>query len=314
MNAVFIMHPLEGMNYEKDTSLALMWAAQERGHRVFYVPNTGLSWSDGQVRFQALEVVPRRDPENIFERKNPLVLNADEVDLVFIRTDPPFDAQYLLNTWLLDRLPERVTVVNRPAGIRSANEKLWTLQFSGYIPPTLVSSDRLQIRDFIKEHGVVVLKPTGGFGGQGIFKVHHDDFNRNVIAETLTENFIKPIIVQSYLPQAADGDKRILLLNGEPLGAVLRLHPADDHRNNFFAGGKPVTAQITDRDQEIISAIRSELRRMGLYFVGIDILGDRLIEVNVTSPTCLQEINRLYDKNLEHDVLKFAEGLNRTNH
>ncbi len=307
MNCVFLMDPLEKINYEKDTSLALMFGCRERGHDVFYLPNNGIALVDGDLCFHVQSVIPRRDPERFYEEGLWKILPADQTDVLFIRTDPPFDGNYLMNTWLLDYAPRTLFVMNSPSGIRSANEKLWAMQFSGLIPPSLASSNKKDLLNFLAQHQDIIVKPTDGYGGQGVFRIASNDPNCNVILETLTEKFRRTIIAQKFIQESASGDKRVLLLNGEPLGAVLRLHSTDDHRNNFFSGGKPHPAALTQRDIEIISALKPKLQALGLHFVGIDILGDYLIEVNVTSPTCLQEMNRLYDKQLESTVVEFVE-------
>ncbi|RAP34210.1 glutathione synthase [Candidatus Marinamargulisbacteria bacterium SCGC AG-439-L15] len=307
MNIVFIMDALETVIPEKDTTLAFMRAAQSRGHRLFYVPKTGLSYQS-EVLFQASEVQVMDKGQSLFETKETVSLSETEVDVVMIRPDPPFDETYLHLTWILDRLNPRVFVMNRPNGIRSVNEKLWALQFSEFMPPTLVTSDHSQFKSFLAEHQKVVIKPCNGYGGQGVFILSMDDLNVNAAFELLSKYGKEAVICQQYLEDAQTGDKRILLLNGESLGTVLRVHSDDDHRNNFFAGGKAISSEITDRDREIIDRLKPHLLDLGLYFVGIDIIGDYLIEVNVTSPTCLQEMNRLYDKCLETDVIVFIES------
>ncbi len=308
MNCLFLMDPLEGVHYEKDTSFALMLGCQGRGHHVFYVPKDGLTLEHKTLLFHAKPVIPRQDPDHFFEEGPWTRLSADDVDVVFIRTDPPFDGRYLMNTWLLDYAPKRVFIMNSPAGIRSANEKLWAMQFSEITPPALASSNKGDLLEFLAQQQDIIVKPTDGYGGQGVFRLRLGEANCNVILETLTEKFTRTIIVQKFIPESAKGDKRILLLDGEPLGAVLRLHSPDDHRNNFFSGGKPYPADLTSRDNEIIALLRPKLKSLGLTFVGIDILGDFLIEVNVTSPTCLQEMNRLYDQHLEDAVIRFVEA------
>lgn len=309
MNFIFLMNPLETVNVKKDTTLMLMLASHQKGHRVYFLPQGGIVLKDNRVFFQTTEVLPQYDQQKPFMKKKSTILSQGEVDCVFIRTDPPFDEQYLLDTWLLDRLPKSVVVINSPNGIRTVNEKLWVTQFSNLIASTLVSRQKTEILDFLDTHQEVVLKPTDGYGGQSIFYLRHGEKNNHVIIETLTQRGQRYVIAQQYVPEAQDGDKRILLLAGDLLGAVLRLHPQDDHRNNFFAGGKPLPAQITKRDQQIIRTLKPALKKLGLYLVGIDIIGEYLIEVNVTSPTCLQEINRLYDTHLEMKVVAFAEGL-----
>ena len=214
-----------------------------------------------------------------------------------------------MNTWLLERASKNVKVINSPTGIRTVNEKIWATQFTSLIPDTVISRKIEDFNDFLNQQKEIIIKPTDGFGGSGVFKISKDAPNKNVSFEVLSEKGRKEVIMQQYIPEASIGDKRILLLNGEPLGAVLRVHGKDDHRNNFYAGGRPEPCEITDRDMEIIEELKPHLIELGLYFVGIDMLGDYLIEVNVTSPTCLQEMNRLYGKKLHHEVIEFAEKL-----
>ena len=303
------MDPLETVVMEKDTSFILMWEAHRRGHQVFFLTDGGMTFQNGQLNFQTVEVIPEKNSGNPFPRRKPAPLNESQVDALFIRSDPPFDSQYLLNTWLLDRLSHGIPMINHPSGIRTVNEKIWATRFKSIVPRTLIGRNRQDILNFFKEEKDVIVKPTDGFGGSSVFHVHQEDKNARVILETMTMRWTKEIIVQQYIPEAQNGDKRILLLNGDPLGAVLRLHAQDDHRNNFFAGGKSLPTTINQRDQEIIAILKPELQKLGLYFVGIDVIGGHLIEVNVTSPTCLQEMNQLYKQNLETEVIDFAEKL-----
>ncbi len=305
------MDPLSSVNVKKDTSLALMVGAHSKGHNVYFLPNGGTVIKDGRLQFHTVKVTPQYDVEHPFIDDTPTLLFADDVDVVFIRTDPPFNEKYLHNTWLLDQLPARVAVINAPSGIRTVNEKIWAAQFTSITPKTLIGSNRDDLLAFLGEKKDIIAKPTDSYGGQSVFHIKIGGQNTNVILETLTRNWQQDIIVQKYIPAAVEGDKRVLLLDGEPLGAVLRLHSEDDHRNNFFSGGKPLAAEITKRDRQIIDVLKPELKKLGLYFVGIDIIGDYLIEVNVTSPTCLQEMNRLYDCQLEDDVIRFSEELVR---
>jgi len=309
MKFLFLMDPLETVVMEKDTTYILMLGAHNKGHSVYYLPKGAITLQNKSVLFHAIKVTPQAVEHQPFVIDRPVTLTDAEVDVVFVRPDPPFDAQYLMTTWLLDRLPSRVKVINNPQGIRTVNEKIWATQFTTLIPPTIVSASKHDLLNFLKEEPDVIAKPTDGYGGQSVFHIHPGQGNTNVILETLTDRWSKEIIVQRYVPDSKDGDKRILLLNGDPLGAVLRKHSADDHRNNFFAGGKPLATEITPRDQEIIAVLKPELQRLGLYFVGIDIIGNYLIEVNVTSPTCLQEMNRLYNVSLENKVIEFVEEL-----
>ena len=309
MTFLFLMDPLETVVFEKDTSFILMLGAHSKGHAVHFVPEGGITLKNGKVFFHTIKVTPQAIPHQPFVIDRPVMLSDDDVDAVFVRTDPPFDNEYLMATWLLDRLPKRVKVINSPSGIRTVNEKVWATQFSSIIPPTIVSSTKHDLASFLKEEPNAIAKPTNGFGGRSVFHIHPGQGNTNVILETLTDNWSREIIVQRYVSDSKDGDKRILLLNGDPLGAVLRKHSEEDHRNNFFAGGKPLATEITKRDHEIIATLKPELQKLGLYFVGIDVIGNYLIEVNVTSPTGLQEMNRLYNASLQDKVIEFVEQL-----
>jgi len=309
MKFVFLMDPLETVVFEKDTTFALMLGAKARGHDVYFLPANGITLKNGKIILHVTKVIPQRIKAKPFVIKQKLDLPAETVDVVFIRPDPPFDDEYLLHTWLLDRLPVSVAVINSASGIRTVNEKVWATQFTSLVPPTVVSRNRSELLSFIKSEKKVVAKPTNGHGGRAIFRINSGDAHTNVILETLSNKFSAEIILQRYVPAATKGDKRILLLNGDPLGAVLRVHSAEDHRNNFFSGGKAFPAKITARDLEVIEVLRPRLRELGLYFVGIDMLGSYLTEVNVTSPTCLQEMNHFTGRRLENDVITFAENL-----
>lgn len=308
MKFIFLMDPLHSVIFEKDTTFILMWGAHKRGHEVYYLSKGGMTLTNGKLKFYLSRVIPQLVKEKPFVEKETVVLSADQIDCVFVRTDPPFDEEYLVNTWLLDHLPASVFVMNSPAGIRNTNEKIWAARFPSLLPPTLIGRRKEDLIGFFKEHKNIVAKPTDGHGGKAVFHIHPEDRNVNVILEMLTHNWKKDILLQKYISEAQKGDKRILLLNGEPLGAVLRLHSEDDHRNNFFSGGKPKPATINKRDLEIVKALKPYLVAQGLYFVGIDILGDYLTEVNVTSPTCLQEMNAFSKKNLELKVIEFVEN------
>jgi len=309
MKFLFLIDPLETVVPEKDTSYAFMVGACQRGHEVAYLAPGGISIRGSEVLFEAEPVVPTPGQAAPFSRSVPRRSSAAEVDAVFIRLDPPFDQRYLQSTWLLDHAAGQVVMINSTAGLREVNEKLWSARLTELCPPTLITSRRELYEEFLAVHGEIIAKPTDGYGGQGVFRVASGDPNAAVIFETLTDQGRRELIAQQYLPRAVEGDKRILLLDSEPLGAVLRLHGEADHRNNFFAGGTAHPAEITPADERIVAALAPRLRRLGLHFVGIDVIGERLIEVNVTSPTCLQEINRLYDRRLEDQVVAYVERL-----
>lgn len=308
MKWLFLMDPLESVKPQKDTTYAIMCEAYDRGHEVYYLPKGGISLHGELIWFRVVHVIPQKSQTEPFIIGEASLLSQDQVNAIFIRTDPPFDQDYLMHTWLLDRLPENILVMNSANGIRTVNEKLWATQFTTLIPPTAVTRHVEDFRSFLEMHQTVIAKPTDGFGGAGVFFVRQDETNANVIFETLSAGRTKEVILQKYIPAAKIGDKRILLLNGNPLGAVLRVHSDSDHRNNFFAGGHPAPAEITPRDHEIINTLRPHLQALGLYFVGIDVIGDYLIEVNVTSPTCLQEMNRIYKQNLATPIVEFVEA------
>ena len=308
MRFVYVMDPLENVNPQKDTTYAIMQGAVRHGHDVVYVPKDGISLHGGEVQFDGQRVMPLkpRGPR-LFEDLGVVSLSGNDVDAVFIRTDPPFDVTYLMHTWLLDHLPDDMMVINHPSGIRTVNEKIWCLQFKDVVPDSLVTGQIERLHDFLARHERIIVKPTDGHGGKGVFLVRPGDTNAGVIFETLTHHGQRAVIAQTYVADAEIGDKRILLLDGQPLGAVLRIHAEDDHRNNFFAGGRAQETNITDRDRKIIAAITPKVRELGLHFVGIDVIGEFLIEVNVTSPTCLQEMNQLYDLKLEDRVINYVE-------
>ena len=303
------MDPLESILFEKDTTFILMLESHTRGHDVYYLPKDGISFIEGKLYFHATRVIPQSIPHLPFKEESSQSLSQDEINAVFIRPDPPVDEQYLMNTWLLDHLPASVAVINSPCGIRTVNEKVWVSRFKNITPATIISANKDDLLSFITKHKNIIAKPANGFGGQSVFHIQKGNTNTKVILETLTERYNKAIVLQKYIPESQNGDKRILLLNGKILGALLRMHAAGEHRNNFYAGGKPMPARINARDKKIVNILKPHLQKMGLHFVGIDILGDYLIEVNVTSPTCLQEMNRLYNVRLEEKVIDFVENL-----
>jgi glutathione synthase len=221
-----------------------------------------------------------------------------------MRTDPPVDIPYLYATYVLDYVnPDRTRVINAPAGLRAANEKMYALQFTGAIPETIVTADKQVIREFVERQGAAVMKPLGGKAGEGILFAEPGDRNLNSLIEISTQQFRVPIMVQEYLPAAKDGDKRVILLNGEPIGAVNRIPTGKEFRGNMAVGGRVAAVEITERDRQICAQLAPTLRRDGLIFVGIDIIGGYLTEVNVTSPTGIREIDRLNDVRLGQQVM-----------
>lgn len=303
------MDPLETVIFEKDTTFMMMLGAHARGHEVFFLPEDGISFSEGKVYFHVTKVIPQPIAHMPFKEEHAARLSQDDIHAVFIRPDPPVDEQYLMNTWALDLLPKRIAVINNPSGIRTVNEKVWASRFKNITPPTIISANKGDLMDFIAKHKNIIAKPAHAFGGQNVFHIEKGNTNTKVILETLTDRYNRAIVVQEFVPESKNGDKRILLLDGKILGAMLRVHEEGEHRNNLFAGGKAMPATINTNDKKIVSILKPHLQKLGLYFVGIDILGDYLIEVNVTSPTCLQEMNRLYNVKLEEKVIDFVEKL-----
>ena len=316
MNLVFIIDPIEKLDPGHDSSVAMMEAAQELGHQVWITQVDQLSVIGGKAWAIASPV--RLEPVELIEgrwiAKNPWftvdasrLLCLEETNAVFMRTDPPVTIPYLYATYILDAIdPTKTLVVNRPSGIRTANEKMYALQFTDVMPDTIVSQDKQVIRRFVEQHGAAVIKPLGGKAGEGILFINPDDRNFNSLIEISTLGRT-PIMVQAYLPAAKEGDKRIILLNGEPIGAVNRVPTGKEFRGNMAVGGKADKAEITDRERLICEHIAPALRRDGLYFVGIDVIGGYLTEVNVTSPTGIREIDRLDGVQLGQRVIEWVE-------
>ena len=318
MKLAFIIDPIHRLDPCHDTSVALMEAAQILGHEIWITQANLLSVIDGKAwaSLQQVELVPVELLEgrwlavNPWFKLSPSAFTALEtMDAVFMRTDPPVNDAYLYATYILDYVDQNKTlVINDPAGIRSANEKMYALQFRECIPETIVSADKQVIRQFVAAKEATILKPLGNKAGEGILFLQSGDRNFNSIVELSTLQGQVPVMVQNYLPQAKEGDKRIILLNGEPIGALNRLSSSSDFRNNMATGGTVAQTTITPREQEICSHLAAKLRQDGLIFVGIDVIGGYLTEVNVTSPTGIREIDRLDATNIAHQVIKWVEA------
>lgn len=310
MRFAFLMDPVEHVLVDKDTTFALMLEAQRRGHEVYTLGPADLIGARGGV-FGAMRRTRVRAaaPPGHFERDAPAVMDVGALDAVFIRTDPPFDAQYLYNTLLLEQVRGRVLLVNDPRGIRDANEKLYAMHFPAVTPRTIVSAKEADIRAFLEEiGGPGVMKPLDGAGGRGIMVVDLADKNFRSIVETLTLEGRRFAMVQEFLPAVREGDKRVLLIDGEPLGAILRVPREDESRSNIHVGGRVEPCELDAHDRAIIAAVGERLRRDGLYFVGLDVIGGRLTEVNVTSPTGIQELSRFTASEPEAKVIAWVEA------
>jgi glutathione synthase len=303
------MDPPQTIDVSADTTFALMLEAQNRGHRILYIDPADLAIWDKRARALVRLITLRRDPARPVDLGKPeWVFLDDAVDVAFQRVDPPVDAEYIYATQILT-LCERTQVYNRPEAILSSNEKLYTLHFPELMPDTIVSRDATQILEFMdKMGGEAVVKPLDGRGGEGIFHVHLKDRNLNSILEQSTRFGSRRTMAQRFLPEVRDGDKRILLLEGELLGAVLRVPAESEIRANLHVGGRAARGEIDARDREIIERIGPRLREDGFFFVGIDVIGGFLTEVNVTSPTGIQEMGRLDGQHYEATVIDRVES------
>ncbi len=306
----FVMDPVESLDIAADTTFVLMLEAQRRGHRVLYVDPGSLSVAEGRPMARARAVTLRREVGRHCELGPERSLSLDDdADVVLQRKDPPVDEAYVVATQILT-LCRRALVLNRPEGILSANEKLYALHFPELMPETLVTRRIPELVDFLaKLGGEMIVKPLGGRGGEGIFHVRNDDRNLFSILEQSTAFETRRIMAQRYLPDVRRGDKRILLLDGEPIGSVLRVPAERETRANLHVGGRAALGSFGARDLEIVERLAPSLRRDGLFFVGIDVIGGFLTEVNVTSPTGVQEINALEDVRLEARILDGVERL-----
>jgi glutathione synthase len=302
------MDPVESINIDADSTFVLALEAQARGHRLYHYLPRALSLRDGQLTAKAQRLELRRERGRHFTLGSLERLDLRQMDVILMRQDPPFDMAYITATHLLEHVREEVLVVNDPVSVRNAPEKLFATHFDGLMPPTLITSDREAILDFRREHGEIIVKPLFGNGGAGVFRVTPGDENLNALLELFTQLYREPIIVQRYLPEVRQGDKRIILIDGEPAGAVLRVPPEGEARANLHVGGTAVKTALTPRETAICAAIGPTLRGQGLLFVGIDVIGDYLTEINVTSPTGIQEINRLDGVTLERRVWDAIEG------
>ncbi|WP_353931514.1 glutathione synthase [Okeanomitos corallinicola TIOX110] len=317
MKLAFIIDPIHQLDPCHDTSVALMEAAQILGHEVWITQANWLNVVDSKAWavLQQVELVPVQLSQGSWISANPwyklsssVFTALESMDAVFMRTDPPVNDSYLYATYILDYIDQTKTlVINHPNGIRRANEKMYALQFVECIPTTIVSAEKQIIREFVEAQGATVLKPLGNKAGEGILFLQAGDRNFNSIVELSTLQGRVPVMVQKYLPEAKEGDKRIILLNGEPIGALNRLSSGSDFRNNMATGGTVAKTEITPREQEICASLAEKLRQEGLIFVGIDVIGGYLTEVNVTSPTGIREIDRLDGTHLAHQVIQWLE-------
>jgi len=288
------MDPLESINISGDSSFALMLSAQARGHQLYHYLADALTYEDGRIFAGAhpVSVQPSQGAHFTLGEFTILDLGRD-VDVVLMRQDPPFDLGYITATHLLERISDETLVVNDPAGVRNAPEKVWVLDFARFMPPTMITRSLGAARKFLEQHGDAVLKPLHGNAGKAVFKVSRDGANLGALLELFNATYREPHVLQAFLPEVADGDKRIVLVDGEFAGAINRRPAAGDIRSNLAAGGTAEAAELTETEKEICAALGPELKRRGLMFVGIDVIGGRwLTEINVTSPTGIVAIDK----------------------
>ena len=301
------MDPLEKINFSGDSTFALMLEAARRGHRLWFYTPDRLSLEDGQLKAFAREIAVRDEPGAYYTLGETRELDLAEVDVVLLRQDPPFDLAYITSTHFLERIAGRVLVVNDPAHVRNAPEKLFVTEFLDLMPPTLITRDKAAIERFRARHGEIVMKPLYGHGGASVFKVATRDPNFGSLYDLFSTTFREPWVVQRFLPQVVQGDKRILLVEGEALGAVNRVPAQDDIRSNMVRGGLASATELTERENEICRRLQPALVERGLLFVGIDVIDGWLTEINVTSPTGLRALVKHGGPDLSSTILDVIE-------
>ena len=308
MKIAFQMDPIDAVDISADTTFRLAEEAQARGHTLFYYSPDSLAFQEGRITARGHPItVKRTQGDHVTFGDREQVALADW-DVIWLRQDPPFDMHYITTTHLLDRLAETTLVANNPFWVRNYPEKLMVLDYPDLVPPTAITRDLETLKEFRQRHGDIIVKPLYGNGGAGVFRLAPDDRNLNSLFELFTATSREPLIVQKYLPAVTRGDKRILLVDGEPVGAINRIPAEGEVRSNMHVGGRAVKSDLTERDREICAAIGPRLREKGQILVGIDVIGDYLTEINVTSPTGIQELERFDDTNVAARVWDAVEA------
>ncbi|MFZ1726909.1 MAG: glutathione synthase [Albidovulum sp.] len=302
------MDPIGPINIDADSTFRIAFEAQARGHQLFYYTPDRLAYSQGRILARGWPLELRREKGNHFTLGAEAKVDLGDWDVVWLRQDPPFDMSYITNTHLLDMIHPKTLVVNDPFWVRNYPEKLLVLNFPDLTPPTLIARDLATIRDFKAHHGDIILKPLYGNGGAGVFRLDPNDRNLASLHELFVGINREPLIAQKFVPDVAKGDKRIILVNGEPVGAINRVPAAGETRSNMHVGGRPEKVGLTDRDREICAAIGPTLRDKGQIFVGIDVIGNWLTEINVTSPTGIQELERFDGTNTAAKIWEVIEA------
>lgn len=305
-----VMDPIDRINIKKDTSFAMLLEAQARGWELHYMELHDLYMRNGRAFARTRNVEVQRDPQQWYRFCGEQSIALDELDVILMRKDPPFNQEYIYATYLLERAEELgARVINRPQSLRDANEKLYTAWFPHCCAETLVTRDTPRLRDFLQEQQEIILKPLDGMGGTSIFHLRKNDPNLSVILEVMTLHNSRFIMAQRYLPEIINGDKRILMVNGEPIPYCLARIPAPgETRGNLAAGGSAEGRELTERDRWIAAQVGPTLREKGLIFAGLDVIGDYLTEINVTSPTCVQELDRQFGLNISAILMDYIEN------
>ncbi|QFU21304.1 glutathione synthase [Shewanella eurypsychrophilus] len=305
-----VMDPISDINIKKDSSFAMLLDAQSRGYQLFYMEMHDLAMVNGKAMANMRALSVKQDAENWFELGEAVDTPMSDLDVVLMRKDPPFDTEFIYATYMLERAEEEgVLIVNKPQSLRDANEKLFTAWFSEFTPDTIVTRDETRIRNFYQEKGDIILKPLDGMGGSSIFRVKKNDPNLGVIIETLTNHGQQYAMIQAFIPDITSGDKRILVIDGEPVPySLARIPQKGETRGNLAAGGRGVAQPLSESDWHIARSLGPELKKRGLIFVGLDVIGDKLTEINVTSPTCIKEIQAAYDVDITGMLMDAIEA------
>ena len=300
-----VMDPIGDINFHKDSTLAILLAAGKRGWELYYMEQGDLYLQDNRCLAKLARLHVRADETDWFSLSDRHTTPLDELDVVLMRKDPPVDMEFLYTTFLLERGEAHgALVINKPAAIRNANEKLYTAWFSECCTPTRVSRDMQVLKEFLAEHHDIIVKPLDGMGGASVFRIQQNDPNANVILETITGNGTTSAMAQRFIPEITAGDKRILMINGEPFPhALARIPASGETRGNLAAGGRGEGVDLSERDHWICEQVGPALREQGLLFVGLDVIGDYLTEINVTSPTCIRELDKLYNADIAGQLI-----------
>jgi len=308
LKVAFQMDPIGDVNIDADSSFRIALEAQQRGHELFYYGPDMLAYDEGRVTARGHRMTLRREKGNHVDLGPVETVDLADWDVVWLRQDPPFDMGYITTTHILDRLKGQTLVVNDPFWVRNYPEKLLVLDFPELTPPTTIARDLDTIKAFKAKHGDIILKPLYGNGGAGVFRLDQNDRNLSSLHELFTGFSREPLIVQKFLPDVSNGDKRVILVDGEPVGAINRVPAKGETRSNMHVGGRPEKIGLTQRDLEICAAIGPLLKEKGQVFVGIDVIGDYLTEINVTSPTGIQELERFDGTNVTEKIWQAIEG------